>query len=57
MRTIEAELDNCDGIDVVQSELRSESQVSLAELRLLKRWDFDDLTLRDDDPDAIPKPA
>jgi hypothetical protein len=54
---IEAELDKCDGIAIVQSDLRSESQISLAELRLLKRWDFDDLTLRDEDSDAIPKLA
>jgi len=33
------------GVDFVIA-LRSESDVSLHELRILKRWDFDDLSLR-----------
>jgi len=54
MGTIEAELDGCDGVTVLDSELRSEAEISLDDLRLMKRWDFDDLTLRDEPQDTIP---
>ena len=50
---IEAEMNGSDGVVVLQSELRSEAEISLADIRLMKRWDFDDLTLRDDDQEAI----
>ncbi len=54
MGTIEAELDGCDGVTIVNSELRSETEISLDDLRRMKRWDFDDLTLRDEPQDTIP---
>ena len=40
-------LDNCDGIVVNESQVIRESDFSLTDLRLMKRWDFDDLTMRD----------
>jgi len=51
---IEAQLNACEGIVVEAGEIRSESNVSIADIRVLKRWDFDDLTLRDEDADALP---
>jgi hypothetical protein len=43
---VEAALAVCDGIDIKESALRSEAAISLDEVRKLKRWDFDDLTVR-----------
>lgn len=43
---VEAALADCDGIDIKESVLRSEAEISLDEIRKLKRWDFDDLTIR-----------
>ena len=43
---IEDALDECDGIDIKESAIRSEADISLDEMRKLKRWDFDDLTVR-----------
>lgn len=51
---VEAQLNECQGIVVESSEVRSESEISIADIRKLKRWDFDDLTLRDEGPDALP---
>ena len=51
---IEAFISDCKGIDVKTIELRSESKISLTELRFMKRWDFDDLTLRGDSQNAVP---
>lgn len=47
---IEASLSSSSGIDIVESELRSEADVSIDDLRFLKRWDYDDLTYRSDGP-------
>lgn len=41
-------LDGCGGISVTDAELRSEADVSLADLRELSRWDFDTLSLREE---------
>ena len=42
-----ARLDDCDGIEVLESSLKSEVDVTLDDLRVLKRWDsVDDLSLR-----------
>lgn len=54
---IESVLDDCEGISVSSAELRSESKISLTEIRYMKRWDFDDLTLRGEPQDAIPEIA
>ncbi|MEZ6115545.1 MAG: hypothetical protein R3C28_03075 [Pirellulaceae bacterium] len=52
---IEAELEQCDGIEVESSELRSEAEISLADIRVMKRWENDiDLTLREEGEDAVP---
>lgn len=51
---IESALASCKGIDIIATELRAESEVSLSDLRLLKRWDFDDLSLRDLSKSEIP---
>ncbi|MFO0915164.1 MAG: hypothetical protein U0795_19540 [Pirellulales bacterium] len=48
--------DNCAGIRLRKSELRKESQLTLTELRFMKRWDFDDLTLRGETQASIPMP-
>jgi len=39
-------LDACAGVTCVESELRSEADVSLDDLRSLKRWDADALSYR-----------
>jgi hypothetical protein len=49
---IESELGGCAGIDLIDAELRSEADLSVADLRSLKRWDFDDLTIRDGEAPA-----
>ncbi len=51
---IEEAFDSCDGIEVAEAELQSEADVSLSDLRKLKRWDFDDLTLRGEGHSALP---
>jgi hypothetical protein len=52
---IEAELERCDGISVEFSDLRSEGDIGLADIRMMKRWESDiDLTLRDEGDHAIP---
>ncbi len=43
---VEAALGEADGIDVKETCLKSEADISLEDRRLLKRWDFDDLTVR-----------
>jgi hypothetical protein len=43
---IEAALGDCDGVEVLESNLRSEDEITLDDRRRLKRWDFDDLTVR-----------
>jgi len=51
---IAAQFDKCDGIDVLNSELRLPSDVSLSDLRRLKRWDFDSLTIKHGSIDDLP---
>jgi hypothetical protein len=43
---VEAAFGGSDGIVVEAAELRSEADISLDDLLRLRRWDFDDLTLR-----------
>ena len=53
--TIESEIDGCEGISIEEAELKSESEISISDIRLMKRWDiYNDLTLRDEGQDAIP---
>jgi BMFP domain-containing protein YqiC len=47
---------SCRGIEVVECELRLKSEVTLEDLDLLQRWDFDSLTIRQTDTmDQAPK--
>jgi hypothetical protein len=49
-----ASLDGCRGISLLESDMRSESQMSLSDLRELKRWDYDSLSLRDEGSPLAP---
>lgn len=51
---IETVLAGCDGIEMIDAELRSEADVSIADLEHLKRWDYDDLTFRKGGTEAFP---
>ncbi len=44
---IATELGKCDGIQLADSEILSESQITLEDLRFLTRWDFDYLSYRE----------
>lgn len=48
-------LNACDGINVVTAETRSEDDVSLAERRLLQKFEFEDISLRFGGPSAPPE--
>lgn len=50
---VAAALDSCDGIEVLEASLRSEDDVNLSELKVLRRWDFDSLSLREDPPSDL----
>lgn len=50
-----AALDACEGVEVVNDALVSEAEVSLDEIRVMKRWSiFDSLSLRDEE-EAVPR--
>lgn len=51
---IEAALSGCDGIEIKDVHLKSEQQVTLDDLRLLKRWDYDSLSLRRESVEELP---
>ncbi len=48
------ELEGCDGIELLDVELRSEADFSVEDWRMAKRWDFDDLTIRVGDESPEP---
>jgi hypothetical protein len=50
---VHRELDRCDGIEVEDARLLSEEKVSLHDLRYMLPWDFDHVSYRSGDPDAI----
>jgi hypothetical protein len=50
---IESILNDCGGIQVVDSSLAAETEISLHDLRLLRRWDYDFLSYRDEDTQGI----
>jgi hypothetical protein len=52
---IESALDECMGIEVRESSVRSEASITLDDLRMLKRWDFDYLSLRDESVADLPR--
>lgn len=43
-----------DGVEVGETMLLSEGAVSLHDLRVLRRWDYDDLSMRQPDPPIAP---
>ncbi len=47
-------LNRCDGIEVDDFQLLSEADLSLADIRLLRRWDYDYLSYRDTPGGALP---
>lgn len=49
----ESELCECPGIEVKESSLVSEADVSIDDLRILKRWDYDHLSFSGDTPEEI----
>ena len=50
---IEAALNDCQGVQVVDGSLAAETEISLYDLRLLRRWDYDFLSYSDGDPQDI----
>jgi hypothetical protein len=50
---IEAALNDCQGVQVVDGSLAAETEISLYDLRLLRRWDYDFLNYSDGDPQDI----
>jgi hypothetical protein len=50
---VERALNECSGIQVVDGSLVAETEITLYDLRLLRRWDYDFLSYRDDDPQGI----
>jgi len=57
LNKIETALDTCTDINVKESVLKSEADISLDDLRKLKRWDFDDLTFRGESVLDLPRDA
>ena len=51
---IEGAFGESHGVDVRECLLRSEADISLDDIRLLKRWNFDDLTIRGQEPSDLP---
>jgi hypothetical protein len=47
-------MNSCEGIEVENFELRSEDAITLADLRFLRRWDYDYLSHRDSADSALP---
>jgi hypothetical protein len=47
-------LHTCDGIDVKDGSLVAESDMSIDDLRLFRRWDYDDLSARSVDAHTAP---
>lgn len=50
----EALMNECNGIEVGEARLVSEGEFTIDALRYLKRWDWDDLSYREDPPDSLP---
>jgi len=55
LNRIEERLDSCAGIEVIEGVLSSEGEISLADLRLIRRFEFDDLSLRDENGEVAPR--
>jgi len=52
---LEEKLGTCDGIEIIEASLANEQEVSLADRRLMHRFDFDDLSFRDEGGDLAPR--
>ncbi|EAQ82794.1 hypothetical protein DSM3645_10352 [Blastopirellula marina DSM 3645] len=52
---VESRLSGCEGVTVEIACLKPEAEITLSDLRLLKRWDFDYLSLRDPDSEDLPR--
>ncbi|MEH1996979.1 hypothetical protein [Nostoc sp.] len=50
---IASKLDECKGIEVLNNSVVSEAEVSIDDLRILKRWDYDFLSYSAETPDEI----
>lgn len=50
---IASKLDQCEGIEVLDNSVVSEAEVSIDDLRILKRWDYDYLSYSIDTPAEI----
>lgn len=50
---IGSKLNECEGIEVLDSSIVSEAEVSIDDLRILKRWDYDYISYGADTPDEI----
>ena len=47
LNDLESAFEAATGIEVKGTDVKSEQDVSLDDIRVMKRWDFDDLTLKD----------
>jgi len=47
-------INHCEGIDVENHEIRSEEDISLADIRVLRRWDYDYLSYRESPEGVLP---
>jgi len=47
LNDLESAFESATGIDIKGTDVKSEQDVSLDDIRVMKRWDFDDLTLKD----------
>ncbi|MBN1959719.1 MAG: hypothetical protein JW841_02130 [Deltaproteobacteria bacterium] len=56
VQQIETELNSCDGIEIAETILLSEADISLDDLKILKRWDFDSMSIRDSESAIAEEP-
>lgn len=54
MARIAEHLDSCEGIDVEESEIKSEADISFADRRYLQRWDFDYMSFKSGETAPVP---
>jgi hypothetical protein len=55
MAGIAEHLDSCEGIEVEESEIKSEADISLADRRFLQRWDFDYMSFKSGETAPVPR--
>jgi len=54
LNSVETYLGECGGIEVKESSLQSEGKITLEQIKHLKRWDYDYLSLRDESVTSLP---